>query len=377
MSTENYLENYLYTKAAQTGTPISGTFELLPVCNLDCKMCYVKKSMSDVMQSGGLRSADEWIALGKKAVDAGMLFLLLTGGEPFLFPEFDRLYTSLHKLGLSIDINSNGTLINEEHLTWLKKNPPRHIKISLYGSSAESYQSLCGNGDAFNKVLRTFDLLKNAGIIVYSSITVTPHNYSELQEMLSICDDYKIPVKATSYMFPPHRSAQTHIKEKYRLTPFEAAKATLEIAKHSNDETIFYEKAKEYSEDCYQNYLQNLCGHTECGHMECRGGSCTFWITWEGKMLPCAMMDIGNYPVMQEHDFSQAWKQTKKLVGNITISPECTNCIARSSCYSCAASAYCETGDTKKRPDYPCELTSHYLKLMKQEHITHSSVEEN
>ena len=183
MSKETYLENYFYNKAALNRIPISGTFELLPVCNLDCKMCYVKKSMSEVKQLGGLRSADEWIALGKSAVDAGMLFLLLTGGETFLFPEIEKLYTSLHKMGLTIDINSNGTLIGEQEVSWLKKQLPRHVKVSLYGASAESYQKLCGNGKAFQQVLRAFDLLKSAGVTVYSIITVTPSNYEELDGM--------------------------------------------------------------------------------------------------------------------------------------------------------------------------------------------------
>ena len=367
MSTENFLENYLYKRAALKGIPISGTFELLPICNLDCKMCYVKKNMSEVTQQGGLRNADEWIALGKKAADAGMLFLLLTGGEPFLYLEFDRLYTSLQQLGLTIDINSNGTLINESHISWLKKQPPRHVKISLYGSSYESYQDLCGNGAAFDKVLHAFDLLKRHGITVYSSITVTPHNFSELDEMLKICDDYKIPVKATSYMFPPLRSNRQHIHENYRLTPQQAAEATFKIAKHTNDAILFQEKAKEYSANSYQNYLENLNPLAECGQMECRGGSCTFWITWEGKMLPCAMMDMGHFPVMDGHDFNQAWENTKTLVKNIYLSPECSHCIAKSFCYSCAASSYCETGSVANRPSYPCEMTSHYLKLMKQE----------
>ena len=35
---------YLYRKATAAGIPLSGTFELTPVCNVDCKMCYVRLS---------------------------------------------------------------------------------------------------------------------------------------------------------------------------------------------------------------------------------------------------------------------------------------------------------------------------------------------
>lgn len=372
MSYENLFEKHLYTKAALNRIPISGTFELLPVCNLDCKMCYVKKSMSEVIQSGGLRSTDEWISLGKRAVDAGMLFLLLTGGEPFLFPEFERLYTALHGMGLVIDINSNGTMIREEQIAWLKKKLPRHIKISLYGSSEESYERLCGDRTAFQKVINTFEMAKRAGITVYSSITVTPANSNELDEMLKLCEDFKIPVKATSYMFPPLRSAQTHIHEKYRLSPEDAAKATLDIVRKNNEETLFYQSAHEYTNPEYLNFFSSIPECSECGKMECRAGSCTFWVTWQGDMAPCAMMDFAKYPVMENHNFLDAWKGIQEVVNNISTPAECVKCPAKKACYCCAASAYCETGNTQTRPEYPCKMTQQYLQLMKEEYFKYA-----
>ena len=40
---EPRLTQYLFDRASRTLTPLSGTFELSPVCNLACKMCYVRK----------------------------------------------------------------------------------------------------------------------------------------------------------------------------------------------------------------------------------------------------------------------------------------------------------------------------------------------
>lgn len=366
MARENLLENHLYTRAAQKRIPISGTFELLPVCNLDCKMCYVKRSMDEVRQMGGLRSADEWIALGRSAVDAGMLFLLLTGGEPFLYPEFRRLYTALHGMGLAIDINSNGTLIDEAQVAWLRQLPPRHVKISLYGASAESYRQLCGSAEAFHKVLRAFRLLKDAGIAVYASITVTPHNFHELDEMLALCASHGVPVKATSYMFPPHRSNRAHIHEQYRLSPEDAAGATCRILRHDRGEEAFLELARDYTGEIYDDFLTAANCGKECGHMTCRGGTCSFWVTWRGRMVPCAMMEFGKAPVMDGWSFLEGWYAISDIGSRIATAPECNACPARKACYGCAASAYCETGDTNVRPDYPCRMTAAYVKLMQE-----------
>ncbi len=41
---EAALTQYLFQKASRARLPLSGTFELSPVCNLNCRMCYVRKT---------------------------------------------------------------------------------------------------------------------------------------------------------------------------------------------------------------------------------------------------------------------------------------------------------------------------------------------
>ena len=62
---------YLYRKAAAAGVPLSGTFELTPVCNMDCKMCYVRLSKQSQEAVAPLSNADKWLQLAKTAADAG------------------------------------------------------------------------------------------------------------------------------------------------------------------------------------------------------------------------------------------------------------------------------------------------------------------
>lgn len=69
--------DYLYRKASMNHVPLSGTFELTPRCNMDCKMCYIRKSSEEVNKYGGEKSAEQWIELGKICRDKGMIFLLL------------------------------------------------------------------------------------------------------------------------------------------------------------------------------------------------------------------------------------------------------------------------------------------------------------
>ena len=97
--------DFLTYKAAQAGIPLSGTFELTARCNLDCKMCYIHKKANDSLVKKSEMSAAEWIDIARTAQKAGMFLLLVTGGEPFLRPDFFEMYDEFKSLGLSVSIN--------------------------------------------------------------------------------------------------------------------------------------------------------------------------------------------------------------------------------------------------------------------------------
>lgn len=82
------ITEYLHAKAARQGIPLSGTFELTPLCNMNCRMCYVRMSREQQEAIRPLRTAAQWLELGRQAKEQGLLYLLLTGGEPFLRPGF-------------------------------------------------------------------------------------------------------------------------------------------------------------------------------------------------------------------------------------------------------------------------------------------------
>ena len=56
---EPVVTDILYRRAAQRGLPISGTFELTPLCNMDCKMCYVRLSKAQQTAIRPLATAEQ------------------------------------------------------------------------------------------------------------------------------------------------------------------------------------------------------------------------------------------------------------------------------------------------------------------------------
>lgn len=360
---EPRLTEYLHMKASKTKTPINGTFELSPLCNMDCKMCYIKMSKEKQESIARLRTKEEWIELAQKAKEKGLLFLLLTGGEPFLVKDFKELYIELYKMGFCISINSNGTMIDEDVIEWLKHYPPMRINMTLYGASDETYARLCNNPKGFTQVTKAISLLKENNIQVKLNCSVTPYNKDDLKQMMDFAEEHDLVIQATSYMFPPLRKDETKIGQNDRFNAEDAALYGAYISAYSNG----FDRFKDYIESG-QLALYDAdddCGVVEGEHMRCRAGITSFWMTWEGKMLPCGMIpDSGKDP--WEVGFDEAWENAKNIVSEIKLPVKCAGCGKKDECKACAAMVYTETGTYDKVPQYRCEMTKNYPEACKK-----------
>ena len=360
---EPRIVEFLHRKAERTGTPISGTFELSPLCNMDCRMCYIKMTKEKQESISKLRTKDEWLELARQARDEGLLFLLLTGGEPFLVEDFKELYMELHKMGFCISINTNGTMIDENVVEWLKKYPPMRMNITLYGASDETYSKLCRNPKGFTQVTRAISLLKENNIQVKLNCSVTPYNKDDLKAMVDFADENDLVIQATSYMFPPLRKDETLIGQNDRFKAEEAALYGAYISAYSNG----YENFKSYVESgelaIYD--ADDECGVVEGDHMRCRAGITSFWMTWEGKLLPCGMIpEEGLDP--WEVGFKKAWEHARNIVSEIKLPVKCAACAKKNQCKACAAMVYTETGTFDKVPQYRCDMTHNYPDACRQ-----------
>lgn len=361
----NPFETYLCDKASMTSTPISGTFELLPNCNMDCKMCYIRMTKSDVEKAGGLLPKDFWLNLADQAMKKGLLFLLLTGGEPLLYPDFFDLYKALMGKGLYLTVNTNGTLINEEIAKFFGEYCPRRLNITIYGKDDATYKTLCNNPKGFSQLERALYYLRRYNVPVKLNCSLTPYNYMQLDDMRKFAEKMGIPIEIGYYMMPPNRKLEKGQYDRHRLSPTLAAKAAFDIKMHSLTPEERKETAKEILEKMHSSKLEEK---PKCGFW-CRAGNCSFWINWQGKMVPCGMLNEPCYSI-EEHGFENAWDIMSKDVRKISLSSKCYYCDKRSICMHCAATENAETGGFGCSPAYLCKLSEVYLELIEKEALS-------
>ena len=349
-SSEPFLATHLHAVGASRGLPIGGNFELTARCNFNCPMCYVHLSQDDIAARGKELTARQWISLAEQARDKGMMFALLTGGEPLVRKDFFEIYGAMKELGLLVSINSNGSTLQGENLEKLLEDPPFRVNVSLYGGSQDTYAAMCGNR-AFDRVVENIRTLKDRGIDVRINISLTPYNCGDLKEIQRIADELGVITKASAYMYPPVR---VHGDCCHRLSPEEAARCSVEWDRLRFTPEQFAQRAEAMRE--LRAVDDRECSADLDTGVTCRAGGTSFWMTWDGRMLPCGMMPgPETYPL--EVGFDAAWEELRQRTRALKTPTKCAVCKHRQVCNVCAAVTVAETGAFDQVPEYVCRMT--------------------
>jgi radical SAM protein with 4Fe4S-binding SPASM domain len=327
---KGYLKQYLLKKGTARGTPVSGTFELTARCNLSCKMCYIHAQADDMEKRSHELSAQKWLQLGRQAVDMGMIYLLLTGGEPMLRADFAEIYEGMAKMGVILSVNTNGTYLTQDLLDLFVKYPPEKINISLYGMSGEKYGSLCRNAAGYDRAIRNILLLKNAGVTVNLNTTFTRENVEDMEKIVEFAKKESIPVRTASYLFPPVRGGEGD--RDIFLSPEEQGEAAAKFDWLTLESEKLHGRATMIREALRGNSPTQA---TESRAAACTAGRGSFWITWDGKMSPCGM--INSYEDVTGQSFSQAWANTQENIRQYLLPQDCLGCNYKAICPSCVA----------------------------------------
>lgn len=353
------VEKHLVLKANKARIPISASFELTPCCNLQCDMCFIEMKASEAKAYGGLKKLDFWLRLAQELKEMGTLFILLTGGEPLLYPHFKELYQTLKKMGFIITLNTNGTCITEDVARMFSKYPPRRVNVTLYGASKDTYRRLCHHAEGFEQCMRGISLLCTYGIDTKLNVSVVKENKHEFDEILAIGDRFGIPSEVNTYMFPCSRSYHKGMG---------VTEARLE-AEEGGKYDALYQKHK-YGADFHEVVSATLREAEEAAPYQneivitCRAGKSSAWINWQGKMTPCVLME---YPAvnLEEVSAKEAWNSLEEMITKLPTHSDCKGCKLWKLCQVCYASVSLEK-QHNGNVSYLCRFTQCEYDFLKQ-----------
>lgn len=330
----------LQQKAKEKGVPIVGVFELTPLCNLDCKMCYVHLS-KDLLQEP-LLTTGQWLDLIDQACDAGMMFATLTGGECLTYPGFREIYEHLQDRGVLVTVFTNGVMLNRELIDWFVQRPPRRVQISVYGSCPEAYERVTGSGSAFQLVDRALEDLRRSGIAFTIAITASTQMTEDFEALYRYCLGKNPAFIGLSTLPLQVRSETGRSYESFAPTLDEQVRLYRTRMRVDGVDSIMLRTRSSAS-----------AGERASAGVPCAAGMSQFAMKWNGEMIPCSGFEFVTGRPLDE-GFSEAWKDIHESALQYRLPVECVHCDLYEACTHCPAVHWQVGGEGHVNP-FVCE----------------------
>jgi len=351
LTNEKYFQ-MLNRKMENDRVPASGTIDLTRKCNLNCLHCYHEHNDKNLKTKNSELDTKEWISIIDEITDAECLYLLITGGEPLLRKDFNKIYTHIKKRGIIVTVFTNGTLITDEILNLFSDLPPYDLEISIYGATAETYEKITGAPGSFRKCTEGIKKLHDHKIKFSLKTVLMTHNLHEYPDMKKMADMYNVDFRFDAAIFPRLNGDLAPLN--LRINPKEAVEIELSDDKILN---LWKEYYTEMQGAPFSDTLYN-----------CGAGLTDFYIDSCGTLLPCIMTPVPEYDLING-DFLTGWHKVIPRIYEKIADKDftCNNCEKHVLCGYCPAFFRLETGSEEIYSQYLCDMGQYrYEKVMNE-----------
>jgi len=332
-------------EAIKNRIPIEGAIEITFRCNLRCVHCYC---VCDTTRKE--RSTEEIKNTIDEISAAGCLWLLFTGGEPFLRQDFLDIYVYAKKKGMIISLFTNGTLIDDYLAEILRDYPPFNIEVSLYGATLRTYEKISKVASSFSRCIRGIDILLKKRLPLSLKTMLMNVNKLELGQMQDYARKIGVKFRYDPLINPRLDGSKEPLS--FRLTPEEVVASDMADEKRKHEWKQLYE----YSLEALNSESLYPCG----------AGRSSFVIDPYGNLSVCMIARKPSYD-LNKGSFSKGWNEfiPREILGlKHPIEGECVRCSYANVCDYCPGWAQLEWGEAESvRPiEFLCQITRQRLK---------------
>ena len=167
-------------------------------CNLRCFYCMPEEEY-EFTPAAGLMQVDEIEALAKIFVQEGVNKIRLTGGEPLVRKDADKIIAALSKLPVSLTLTTNGTRLHQ-FVETLKKANVQSLNISLDTLQADKFLLLTRRNQ-FKEVYDNISLMLQHNFHVKINVVVMKGmNDAEINDFIEWTKDTAVHVRFIEFM---------------------------------------------------------------------------------------------------------------------------------------------------------------------------------
>jgi len=172
-------------------------FQYNYTCNFVCQHCSIKGFQG---KKGGRKfTIDDVKDLSRQADELGLAHLVITGGEPLVFKDFDELVAAVDPQKFYITSDTNGWFLDEKKALHLKKIGVDKIQLSLDSLSAGEHDDFRNARGSHSRALKAIDAAFHAGLslIVQTVVTKQRVRSQEFIEFLEFLNNKNVGVFVT------------------------------------------------------------------------------------------------------------------------------------------------------------------------------------
>lgn len=164
-------------------------------CNFACLFCMPDKDKVKFIPEKEILNFDEIERVTRILVSLGIKKIRITGGEPLLRKDLDKLIARLHQIEgiVSIDMTTNGWYL-EEMANRLKEAGLGGVTVSLHSLKKEKFEMISGV-NALSRVMKGIEKARDVGLhpLKINTVAIKGYNDDEIPELI----DYAIKVNAS------------------------------------------------------------------------------------------------------------------------------------------------------------------------------------
>ncbi len=202
--------------------PTKVSFTITNVCNLHCQMCgqwsqegYMHGRKARLRHELGLA---DWQRLVDELASHQAPWLLIRGGEPFLFPGMMDLLRYINSRGLPVSIDTNGTLL-EQYAADLVRLGRIHLTVSVDGPE-EIHDQVRGVPGCFKRLqaglaeLSRLDPGPQQAVSRSLNFTISPYSVAGLGAMPDVARQLGVgTICIVPYYYVPAAVGQQYERE--------------------------------------------------------------------------------------------------------------------------------------------------------------------
>jgi len=301
-------------RASEKNVPLSIVIELTNACNLNCYYCYQRHS-----RKTNELTTSQWVRILGQLADAGTMYLVFSGGEPFTRHDIFDLIGEARRLNFAVGLISNGLLIDDRAADRLASLGILDIGISFHAADAGLHDELSGFPGSFDHARSAVMRLRKRDIKVAIKHTVSSRNFCQYQALQKMADEMDCLFECESIVFPDTRGA---------VSPF----------------ALTQEQHARFLREMGASFRPEACGDRD--NLHCDAGRSVAGIIPDGTVVPCIQLPLalGN---LTRQSFSEIWdgpSSREFRESEQQIDSACLQCELHGFCGRCHGLAWWETG---------------------------------